>query len=897
MTTTLPAAGLFTGTSKAEAILAAVVFGAQKFMHGSDWSADLEQWLERLGVATGVAVVRVFENDPLEEGGTLCTSARAHWLATHARGSSIEGLQHVPYVESGCARWIEVLSRGEALVGNREDFPVSERAIMEREEVVSMAIVPVFAGTTWWGFLGFAEFDEKRPWLEGEMHALFAAAGILGAALHRRAMEQRIAESAARDQLTTEIGDVLTASTHRLEDVLHMCSARIAHHLAAALVCVWTVDRDQTGLCAGRAASSSGVSVQPSNVRIGEYAVGQIAQSHRAQNWNRDVPELWAGSTDVIAAAGLTAGAAHPLCIAGQVVGVVLVLHDRPLTSAVRSSLASVTDELALAIERGRATEMLHLNEERYRRLVDATLEGICIHDGIRIRDGNPAIAALVGYEVDEIIGRSPLEFMHPDYVEEVKHRIVTGYTGAYEVDMMHRDGYTIPVEIRGRNFVLDGEKLRVTTIRDLRERKEAERTAQRLVEERDARAAADRRRRHAEFLVDASRILASSFDTTTTLNQVAHQCVRFLSDFCVVSVFRGDEMEHVARVHADPSKSGLLNATLELWNQQWQFDHPFSLRQRKGEPFTVHLTDADIEAMTPAAELRALLDQLAPRSLMSVPIIGGGELIGTIMMSAGEAHGPFTAEELATTEELGRRAAVALQSARSYHDAHAATRARDEMLAVVAHDLRNPLNVIHMGSSLVLEMTEPDAPGHRQLAIIQRSAEHMNRLIQDLLDATRLQSGQLALDVAPTRVQAIIDDAADLLKPLAQHAGIELEVFVADDVPRIAADRARVLQVLSNLVGNALKFTPRDGRVRISAEPSDCGVRVTVADTGPGIPAEQLPHIFGRFWQARRTDRRGLGLGLAIARGIVEAHGGEISVESVEGAGSAFAFTLPRVE
>ena len=292
MTTTLPAAGLFTGTSKAEAILAAVVFGAQKFMYSADWSVELEQWLERLGVATGVAVVRLFENDPLEEGGMLCTSACAQWLATHDRGSSMEGLQHVPYVASGCARWIDVLSRGEALVGNREDFPVSERAIMEREQVVSMAIVPVFAGATWWGFLGFAEFDEKRPWLEGEMHALFAAAGILGAALHRRAMEQRIADSAARDQLTTEIGDVLTASTHRLEDVLHMCSARIAHHLDAALVCVWTAERDHATLCAGRAASSTGVSVQPSNVRIGEYAIGQIAQSHSAQTWNEDVHEL-----------------------------------------------------------------------------------------------------------------------------------------------------------------------------------------------------------------------------------------------------------------------------------------------------------------------------------------------------------------------------------------------------------------------------------------------------------------------------------------------------------------------------------------------------------------------------------------------------------------------------
>ena len=897
MTTTLPAAGFFTGASKAEAILAAVVFGAQKFINSSDWSADLEQWLERLGMATGVAVVRAFENDPVGADGNLSTSVCAQWLARYDRGSPLEGLQHVSYADVGCARWIDVLSRGEALVGNREDFPLAERAIMVREEVVSTAIVPVFAGTTWWGFLGFAEFDVTRPWLEGEMNALFAAAGILGAALHRREMEQRIADSTARDQLTTEIGDVLTASTRRLEDVLHLCSARIAHHLNADLVCVWTAGRDNASLCAGRAASSTGMSLQPSDVRMGQHAIGEIALSQRNQIWDEHVPELWHGSAESIAAAGLTAGAAHPLCSAGQVVGVVLVLHHSALSKAMRESLSSVTDELALAIERSRAIEALHLNEERYRRLVDATLEGICIHDGVRIRDGNPAIAALVGFEVDEIIGRNPIDFMYPDCRELVRHRIATNYTGAYESAMLHRDGSRIPVEVRGRDFILAGEKLRVTTIRDLRERKEAERTAQKLVEEQDARAAADRRRKHAEFLVDASRTLASSFDTTTTLNQLAHQCVRFLADFCVVTVFRDGEMEHMARVHADPSKDELLNTTLRLWNEQWQFIHPLTLRQRNGEPFIVDLSDADLAAMAPTTELRDLLDQLHTRSLMSVPIIGGGELIGSIMLSARDTHGPFTAEDLALTEELGRRAAVALQSARSYHDAHAATRARDEMLAVVAHDLRNPLNVIQMGSSLLLEMTEPAAPGERQLQIIQRSAENMNRLIQDLLDATRLQSGQLALDVVPTRMNSIIDDAADLLRPLAQHAGIELEVFVAEDVPRVAADHARVQQVLSNLVGNALKFTGRGGRVRIAAESCDSGVRVSVTDTGPGIPAEQLPHIFGRFWQARRTDRRGLGLGLAIASGIVEAHGGEISVESTEGVGSVFAFTLPRCD
>jgi signal transduction histidine kinase len=266
------------------------------------------------------------------------------------------------------------------------------------------------------------------------------------------------------------------------------------------------------------------------------------------------------------------------------------------------------------------------------------------------------------------------------------------------------------------------------------------------------------------------------------------------------------------------------------------------------------------------------------------------------MMFAVGASRPAYGAEELAIAQELAHRAAVALESAQSYHDAHAATLARDEMLAVVAHDLRNPLNTIYMGSSLALDLTadQPNTPGRRQFEIIQRTAEHMNRLIQDLLDATRLQSGQLALEVMPTPPKTIVDEAMLMLLPLATHAGIALQTDIAEGLTPIPADRMRLLQVLSNLVGNALKFTPRGGSVTLSVTQGEAGTCFRVTDTGPGIAADLLPHIFGRFWQARRTDRRGLGLGLAIAKGIVEAHGGSISVESRLGEGSSFLFTVP---
>ena len=169
-----------------------------------------------------------------------------------------------------------------------------------------------------------------------------------------------------------------------------------------------------------------------------------------------------------------------------------------------------------------------------------------------------------------------------------------------------------------------------------------------------------------------------------------------------------------------------------------------------------------------------------------------------------------------------------------------------------------------------------------------------MKRMTQDLLDVRRMESVHLTMDLKAEAVDTIVNDTIDMLRPIATGSSIVMDPRVADHLPLVLADSARIQQVLSNLVGNAVKFTPREGRIIVSAEQVDGDVRFAVIDTGPGIPPEQVPHIFGRFWQANSSDRRGIGLGLAIAKGIVEAHGGRIWVESQVGCGSTFYFTLP---
>jgi signal transduction histidine kinase len=240
-------------------------------------------------------------------------------------------------------------------------------------------------------------------------------------------------------------------------------------------------------------------------------------------------------------------------------------------------------------------------------------------------------------------------------------------------------------------------------------------------------------------------------------------------------------------------------------------------------------------------------------------------------------------------TNEVGR---VTLD--RLYGDAQRVIDAREEILRIVAHDLRNPLNTISMATTLLIEDPAPEATRQSQLRIIRRAGERAQRLIQDLLSVTTIEAGRLSIDAKKVRVNDLIHEASEMLEPLAREKSIKLVVMEGADLPAVRADSARVLQVFSNLIGNAVKFTPQGGEITLSAARGNGQVRCSVSDNGPGIPADQLPRIFGKFWQAKRSDNRGVGLGLAIARGIVEAHGGTIGVTSEVGQGSAFSFALP---
>ncbi|MFV2006888.1 MAG: ATP-binding protein [Longimicrobiales bacterium] len=225
------------------------------------------------------------------------------------------------------------------------------------------------------------------------------------------------------------------------------------------------------------------------------------------------------------------------------------------------------------------------------------------------------------------------------------------------------------------------------------------------------------------------------------------------------------------------------------------------------------------------------------------------------------------------------------------------AVQARDDVIAVVSHDLRNPVGTVAAAAELIQDIPLTEERRAEHLDIIRRSADRMSRLIDDLLDVVRLDAGHLKVEPSPEAVGELIQEAVALSSHLAGQAGVNVHVGGTQGVPRVMADRERVLQILANLIGNALQVTPAGGEITIRAVAEEARAVVSVADTGPGVPDESRSHLFDRFWSGGSSGGKGAGLGLAIVKGLVEAHAGEVWVESDEGEGATFSFSLPLAE
>ncbi len=410
---------------------------------------------------------------------------------------------------------------------------------------------------------------------------------------------------------------------------------------------------------------------------------------------------------------------------------------------------------------------------------------------------------------------------------------------------------------------------------------------------------------------IDASRAEGDLRRYASQLQSVARAAIEINSTLAVDTMLQATTENarrilnaRYAETRLDPDTTAA-NAPLDAQTAMWRASAP-----AEEEHELTSWADATRDAMpgiTP--EILAMLaenpDGVAlgrpgfeiPNTI-SVDLLGRtGTKLGAIQLWDKKDGQAFDESDGAILTQLAQLAAVALENARLFRAAQDATRARDDLVAIVSHDLRNPIHTIHMAASFLLEIAPANdrrVQARRQLEVVQRSATRANRLIQDLLDVAKIQAGGLAVDPVAGDIASLITEAVEAAAPLAAAAQIKVVPNILEAMPAVSSDRERMLQVFANLMGNAIKFTPKGGEIRVHTALEPGEVRITVADTGPGIPQENLDHVFDRYWQAKSTAKLGTGLGLSIAKGIVEAHGGRIWAESPPGSGAEFNFTLP---
>ncbi len=421
--------------------------------------------------------------------------------------------------------------------------------------------------------------------------------------------------------------------------------------------------------------------------------------------------------------------------------------------------------------------------------------------------------------------------------------------------------------------------------------------------EECAARARSDVEQRRTRFLANVSALLATTLDYEATLRNLARLAVPELGDWCVIDMLDEQaQMRRVAVAHVEPAKESLA----------WELERRYPMRPDDAySPARVaHTGRAELlpevseailaEAAHDVAHLD-LLRQLGLASSMSVPLIARGRTLGSLTVAISRPGRHYTREDLAFTEEVAARAALAVDNARLYREAQETSRLKDEFLATLSHELRTPLTSVLAWMWMLRRGRLDGSAVERARDTMEKSMRSLLRIIDDLLDVSRAIRGQLRLDVRPIGLGPVIQAAVDAVRPAASAKDIRLRTTIDSDAGLVQGDPSRLQQVVWNLLNNAIKFAPAGGRVHVRLERGDSAAIVTVSDSGPGIPPEFLPHAFERFRQADASATRaqgGLGLGLDIVRHLIELHGGTVKVESPgEMGGATLIVTLPLLE
>jgi PAS domain S-box-containing protein len=562
------------------------------------------------------------------------------------------------------------------------------------------------------------------------------------------------------------------------------------------------------------------------------------------------------------------------------------------IVEGVAGMVASVAITLVVAGSLDRS-DARRRRTEAESRVFQALVENSSDFIGIADPNGkavyvNPAGRRLVGMPPTQSVEETDrMDYYPPDVRPFAADVIARGMAerGRWSGEIQFRNWQTegrIPVSYT-RFTILDSETGNVlgagTITRDISELKRAR--------EELARAG-----REQKFLAEAGVVLGSTLDRSEILAHAARLAVRDVADVGIVDLPASDGQPAALKVlSSDPAEQRLC----EVIEKRDHTGFARSLLETDEPALMPELPPEYLESIASDPEQFGALRALHLGSAMAAPMRVGDRVLGTLLFARSRTSHRYEERDLFMAEELARRVALSLENARLYQAAQLATQARDKVLGVVAHDLRNPASAVVMNAGLLRRRADDPEQTRARADTIERAANRMIRLIQDLLDVRRMEAGELSIDAKRTRVGDVVRDAVEVTRGAAGSASLELRVELAEGLPDVWADRDRLLQVLENLLSNAIKFTGPGGHVVIGAAPHGNDVLFRVTDSGVGIEPKDIPHLFDPFWQARKTDRRGAGLGLPIVKGIVESHRGRIWVESTPNRGSTFSFVIPR--
>ncbi|MEH2174876.1 PAS domain-containing hybrid sensor histidine kinase/response regulator [Nostoc sp.] len=586
---------------------------------------------------------------------------------------------------------------------------------------------------------------------------------------------------------------------------------------------------------------------------------------------------------------------------------------QQELTAEAFEELQITLEELKIASEELQATRIVVEKErQRYQELFDFAPDGYLVTDTFgTILEANRAASIHLNVSQRFLIGKPLLTF-----IAQSDHQAFFNYLiqlqqldrgGEWEVCLQPREKICFDVALTV--LTVRNEKGKPVALRwlmrDISQRKRLELQRQQLFSnEQAARIAAQAAEKRSNFLAEASSVLASSLDYRTTLTSVAQLAVPTLADWCIVDVIEHNlpVFTNPVIVASEPAKEALIRELQQRYPIPVDADYgpPKVLRTGKPELVT-NILESSLEKKSSNEEHFSLLRQLQVKSQMVVPLLVRECKLGTILLASAQPGRYYTTVDLEMAEELAQRAAFAIENAQLYRQAQEANRIKEEFLAIVSHELRTPLNSILGWVQVIRTRKLDEAATSKALETIERNAKLQRKLIEDILDISRIVQGKIRLNIAKVDLVPIIQAAIEAIHPTSEIKDIQVESNIDFSVGQVMGDAERLQQVVWNLLSNAVKFTPSGGRVEVHLEQVNSNVQITVSDTGKGISTDFLPYIFERFRQADSTTTRvdnGLGLGLAIVHHLVEMHSGTVYAFSEgEGKGATFTVSLPLVE